>query len=343
MKKLKAKPAREISPQRQVVVDLLKKFPKAATRTLARMAYEKHPEVFTDTEGARSVIRCIRGASGAGKASSAIPEFNRGPQPCNVAPFPKLPEGKRHFDDSAALKIHGPSRVLVLADAHIPYHDKNAIVAALQYGKRNGVDTILLNGDTADFFAVSFWEKDPRKRNLAEELKTVQAFMETLRDEFPKARIIFKVGNHELRWQRFMFVKAPELLGVPEFELPSLLSLNSDDELVDSHRLIQLGHLNVLHGHEYRFAISNPVNPARGLFLRCKAYAMCGHFHQISAHSEKSVDGQKIATWSTGCLCDLRPDYSPYNNWSHGCAFVEVFSDGRFQVENKLISGGKVF
>jgi hypothetical protein len=116
-----------------------------------------------------------------------------------------------------------------------------------------------------------------------------------------------------------------------------------DADYVTDKRPIRLGELNIIHGHEYKFAISNPVNPARGLFLRCKAYAMCGHFHQSSYHSEKNVEQNKIATWSTGCLCDMHPDYAPYNNWSHGFAFVETFADGKFEVQNKIIAHGRVF
>ncbi len=140
-----------------------------------------------------------------------------------------------------------------------------------------------------------------------------------------------------------MRVKAPELLGVPDFEIKALLNLR-DGELVKDKRPIRLGDLNVLHGHEYKYAISNPVNPARGMFLKAKAYVICGHFHQTSSHSARTVEQQNLGAWSTGCLCDIHPDYSPMNDWNHGFAFVEVFANGKFKVENKFISpDGKVY
>ena len=261
-------------------------------------------------------------------------------QPGN--PFPLLPEGKKHFDQWQPIVFDGPMRALVLADLHIPYHERSAIVNALEFGKKNDANMIVMNGDIADFFSVSFWEKDPRKRNFAEELKTVKSFIAEVRAQFPKARIVYKAGNHEERWQRYMFVKAPELLGVPEFKLTPMLGL-LPGELIEDKQPIRLGHLNIIHGHEYVFAISNPVNPARGLFLRCKAYALCGHFHQSSAHSEKTVEQRNVGTWSTGCLCDLHPDYRPMNNWNHGFAYVEVYSDGKFTVQNKYLSGNRLY
>jgi hypothetical protein len=99
----------------------------------------------------------------------------------------------------------------------------------------------------------------------------------------------------------------------------------------------------VLHGHEYRFPITNPVNPARGLFLRAKALAMCFHFHQTSQHSERNLAGKIMSTWSIGGLMDLHPDYRPLNNWNHGFAIVPFNSSGEFEVESYRIIGGKAY
>ncbi len=140
-----------------------------------------------------------------------------------------------------------------------------------------------------------------------------------------------------------MFAKAPECLGVEDFELSSLLRFKEHNiESVKDKRLIRLGELNVIHGHEYRFAISNPVNAARGLFLRSKAYALCGHFHQVSSHSDNDITGHSIATWSGGCLCNLSQKYAPYNNWRHGFQWVEVDKANKFELFNHTIKSGRI-
>jgi hypothetical protein len=216
-------------------------------------------------------------------------------------------------------------------------------MAAIDYGLERDANLILLNGDIIDFHAISRWEKDPRKRNLAAEVKFLRKFVECIRETFPKADIVYKLGNHEERWESYLFRNAPELLGVEEFDIAQILRLRPG-ELIRDCEPIQLGDLNVLHGHEYRFAISNPVNPARGLFLRAKAMALCGHFHQSSQHTEKTIEQHNLATWSAGCLCDLHPDYRPMNNWNHGFAFVTVHGSGKFEVENKYIStNGQIY
>jgi len=166
----------------------------------------------------------------------------------------------------------------------------------------------------------------------------------TLREGFPKARLVYKLGNHEERYERYMSVKAPELLGVAEFETQHLLGFaNLGVGLVRDKRPIRLGKLNVVHGHEYSFPIANPVNPARGYFLRAKTHCLGGHLHQSSQHSEKNLEGKVVSTWSTGCLCDLHPDYRPLNNWNHGFAFVEIDKAGAFHVENLKLIDGEIY
>jgi hypothetical protein len=52
------------SLKRQIIFDLLDKFPDASTRVLAKIAYRDNPAFFKDIEDARSIIRVYRGQSG---------------------------------------------------------------------------------------------------------------------------------------------------------------------------------------------------------------------------------------------------------------------------------------
>ncbi len=333
-----------MTPQRACAIELLEKFPGAHTKTLATIAVKQNPSLFLTLEHARSAFRRLRGASGHNmRRQSTDKRFHRPPGKSGD-PFAKLAEGKKHFQDWSAFAIEGPARALVLSDVHIPFHDLRPTVAALRHGKKLGCDLVLLNGDIADFFSVSRWESDPRKRNLADELKAVREFLAAVRDGFPKARIIYKLGNHEERWERYLSVKAPELLGVEDFRFDRILDLAAlGIEVVSEKRPIVLGKLNIIHGHEIRFNISNPVNPARGYFLRAKAHVLGGHLHQTSQHSEKTLDQKVVAAWSTGCLCDLHPDHAPVNNWNHGAAAIEVDKAGAFHVENFRIIDGAIY
>lgn len=320
-----------MTAKQQLVKDIADKFPTLSTRALGRMLWKEGSQFFTSEKMAYNHAQAARG--------TLCPD-----RKAYIAAKVEFPVGKTTLKDWKPYIIDGPARALILSDLHVPYHDKSAIMQALTFGGANEIDTIILNGDTCDFFSISKWETDPRQRNFKEELKTVHSFMDFLCATFPKARKVFKLGNHEERLQSYMRHKAPELLGLECLDYDALLGLsNRGIALVGDKRPIQLGDLTVIHGHEYRFAISNPVNPARGLFLRCKDYAICGHFHQPSQHSERTVKSRSIATWSTGCLCDLHPEYLPLNNWSLGFAFVEVDNKGKFHVQNKTIKGNVIY
>lgn len=328
--------------QQTVISGLINKFPNAGSRTIARIAYRENKELFPDEEAARTAVRRARGNQGDKKRHLAIKPRPNGS--CRDT-FGALPKPREHFRSGwGAVQFGGPLRALILADVHIPYHDSTATAAALDYGKERQADFVLLNGDIADCYAQSFWETDPRERDFPAEIEAVKQFLGTVRSMFPKARIVYKLGNHEERHIRYLMRKAPELLGVADFEFESVFGLKPlGIQLIGGMRPIRLGKLNVIHGHEYRFSISNPVNPARGFFLRAKTHCLGGHLHQSSQHSEKNLEQKVVSTWSTGCLCDLHPEYRPLNGWNHGFAFVEVDTDGVFNVQNLKIIDGKTY
>lgn len=329
-----------------VVTEYLGKFPEAATHTLAKKAYAENPSLWPNVEACRTAFRKARGQHGCDSRNRKADKshYTESGESRRQQPFPILPEGITHLADWQAVSLDTPAgHWAILSDIHAPYHDTTAIRVAIAEAKRLRVTGLLLNGDILDCFAVSRWEKDPRKRNFAAELKVASELFSFLRHTFPRARIVWKFGNHEERYDSYMQTKAPELLDIAEFDLPALAGATDHGiEIVRDKRPIKLGKLWVLHGHEYRFAIQNPVNPARGLFLRSQVSALCGHFHQSSSHSEKNLAEHVTTCWSTGCLCDLHPDYMPLNKHNHGATIVELGKDGSFAVENfRIIDGRK--
>ena len=78
-----------------------------------------------------------------------------------------------------------------------------------------------------DFYGISTYEKDPRKRSFAGELEMGKVMLEKLREIFPDQHIFFMVGNHEERLERYMRVKAPELLDCDQFKIQELLGFDA--------------------------------------------------------------------------------------------------------------------
>jgi predicted phosphodiesterase len=328
-------PAKPLNVASKTARDYCKKFPDSGTRTLARMLMRDHSKLYHDYEHARSSIRFHRGENGKQgnrtKASAVVPTMKH-------ERF-EMPASDAKPIRAATLNLQGNG--LIAGDWHVPYHDKAACEIAVNHAIEKGhTDWLLINGDFLDCYQLSRWERDPRRRGFSGELEIAKAVLKDLAKVFK--RLIYKEGNHETRYERYLKIKAAELLGVKEFRLRRLLKLKTlGYEYVSSNRVIQIGKLNVLHGHEYAFAISNPVNPARGLFLRAKASAICSHFHQTSQHTEADIRRSPTSCWSIGALCDLSPEYAPLNKWNHGFALASV-SGEEYQVENCRIIHGKV-
>lgn len=304
------------------------------TLKLARIMYEENKDNLTGVEHARTILRYIEGKSGSKNRTNTtvvIPERPR-------APF-KLPEAEEFNYEPYVIDA---KKVLVMSDIHLPYHDIDALTAAIEYAQNEDIDAVLLNGDTIDFYQLSRFVKDPKARSFAHELLTFQLFIEAICQAFPSSKIYIKIGNHEERYQHYLWMKAGELDGVEEFDLKNIIKKRAPEaELITDKRIIKLGALNVLHGHEFGQSIFSPVNVARGLFLRGKVSAMQGHNHQTSEHTESNMNGEITTTYSVGCLCNLTPGYLPINKWNHGFAIVDI-NDQDFHVRNYRIHKGQV-
>ena len=59
---------------------------------------------------------------------------------------------------------------------------------------------------------------------------------------------------------------------------------------IPDNQQIKAGKLNIIHGHEFGGSFFNPVNAARGLFMRAKASVLAGHNHQTSEHQEGNIN-----------------------------------------------------
>ena len=328
--------------QGEIVKDWMVEFPDTPNLTLAKAIYKANPDVFPSIDNIRSIVRRRKGQSGAKKRKVATDKtlFQDEPNPFN--PFDSLPEGLTYYDEWSPYHITG-KRVLVLADIHSPYYDRPALTAALKYGKEKDIDTVLFLGDLIDHYAVSFWEKDPRKRDVQREIDMTVNILDVTRQTFPDAKMIIKTGNHDERMERYLKVKAPELLGIKALTFEEQFQTSRFDiDIVADKRLCKMGELNLIHGHEFMRTFFSPVNPARGLYLRGKEMAVCAHFHRTSEHAEKSMTDEVTVCWSIGCLCDLRPEYAPYNSWNHG--FAIIYQQGKqFFMKNKKIIDGEVY
>lgn len=231
--------------------------------------------------------------------------------------------------------------ILFLSDIHLPYHDIEAITLALDYGKKNKINTIYLNGDIMDFYKASFHEQDPKKRDLAYEFDVCRNFIDLLKKNFPNAKVFYKEGNHEQRWERYLRVKAPIILDMDEFRLDIILKLREKGvEFIPNKQLVQAGKLNMIHGNEYKGG--GGINVSRTLWLRAGENVIAGDKHKTQTGIKTTIGKTVHGTFSVGCMCELNPDYMPFNEWNLGFAHIIIEPNGMFQVKNMMIINGKI-
>lgn len=338
----KTTPARRIDRVR----DLCAQFKTTPSRQLGRMVYTRMRAEFATPDHAYQCVRSVRGNHGHDNRKTCKPDLFRPNQPAEFVwkfPHSHAPSYQPHILDS--------ERTLILSDLHIPFHDTAAIMAAVDYGAARNPDCILLNGDVCDFFSLSRFDKNPTESSIKRELEATRQFLGWLRQKFPKARIIYKLGNHDEWLDKYILRKCPELFGLAALTLQNLVTGIFKDsnltpvegiEFIDDQQKIKAAKLTIWHGHEVgKGSIAPPVNPARGLFMRTMDCGLMGHLHKGSQHEETSSNGKLIATWSTGCLCGLWPRYARVNKWNHGAAFLELHG-GNFSVTPIRILKGQV-
>lgn len=320
--------------KQDIIKDVCTNFPQFPTRSLARYVLDQHGGLWDyNLEKIRTSIRYFRGTKG---------ELNR-QRNKSIIPVSETKIMPKSWNRQVPPYQLGEGKWLVLADVHAPFHDVKALEAAIAYGQKEKCTGLFLNGDFQDCQAISFWPSVVRKDFMAELMVTI-SLLDLLNKEFPKAKKVYKPGNHEYRLPRYFAGHAPEFINSPVAAMESTIDFESRGyEFLDYYQLVYAGKLPILHGHEMR-GISTVVNPARGLFLKSKSHALCAHFHRTSEHTDTNIKDEYLTTWSIGCLSNLHPDYNPYGgNWNWGFAVVSVDDNGYFTVHNKrILPSGKV-
>lgn len=255
-----------------------------------------------------------------GKIYSAVPDY-----------LSTMPDGREECKPT--IKLEG--KTAVLCDIHFGVHDRQALIAAIQYAKSEQVDNIILNGDVIDGGKISRHPKTPDMPKFLDELELCKPFLKGLRADFPKARIIFKAGNHEDRLEAYLMQNAQELAGLVDWT--QLLGLNDlGIEFADTTQYMKVGNTYILHGHEVK--VGGGVNPARALLLKSFDNAVMGHVHKTSFAHGRGLNGAYIKAYTVGCLCKTRMRYMPHSQSNHGMAIV--MADGI--VRNLWIQNGIV-
>ena len=216
-------------------------------------------------------------------------------------------------------------RCLVLSDIHIPYHDQAALALALAYARDYRPTHIVLNGDILDAQEISSHPKDKHNPiTFQDELNEARQFLRVLRHDHKAAKIVYTMGNHEHRLERYLTAHAPELASVDALALDELLELQAHGiEFMDQRCKVQIGPFEVFHGSIIRKDAGNSV---RGHMTRRGGSVVMGHTHRMGIVARADRNG---VHWGieNGHLSDPDPDWTHDPDWQQGFSQIDVHGD----------------
>jgi predicted phosphodiesterase len=319
--------------KQELVVKALTEFPKMSKASIVRYLLETYPAIFDDYERTRSLIRKYTGSQG--KANLKYKRVDHNPDHITQYNLPQSKGEKRNFIDLPK----ECNNVLIISDIHFPNHDVEALNKALEYGKTNKVNCIVINGDLLD--NEPFTNHDappPNSSDVRDWFQMTEDFLDMLISEF-KCPIYYIEGNHDNWYMRYLMKKAPVLFNDQYYTLSARLKLREKGIVwIAQTSVLMIGKLPVTHGHMIIKGFFSPVNPAKGVYNKIKGSMLIGHCHTTSEHSESNLQGDLNTTYSIGCLCTLAPNYDPFNcKHNLGFARVIVQDNGNYRVENKRI------
>lgn len=275
------------------------------------------PPAAPSFEASPTTQRSVRGPN--------IPTTNRRPPPVWVP---------REASDTipAPSSVAWPHRILMIPDAHIPYHDKRAWCTVLAVAQVWRPTCMVILGDFLDLFCVSSHPKKPSVRlSLEDEICGGRDCLDQL-DALgvPHKRYVF--GNHENRMKRFIADKAPMFDGM--LDVADLLGLERRGwDWTPYGDGIELGELYITHDLNIagKYAVRRSMDAAW-------SSTVIGHTHRLEIVHQTDARGRPCVGASFGWLGDFSAiDYMKKKistrQWRHGLGLCHMSVDGRADLQ----------
>lgn len=245
------------------------------------------------------------------------------------------------FQPSQFSTVEGETE-LILTDLHCPYHDRLALTAALDFAEKEQPSVISLLGDVIDFYQISTFVRNPIKARVGQELVETKAVLTEIRERFPNARIIYKEGNHEDRWWRYIYSQAKEIHELVDDLFTTRLGLH-DLQIEYQKQPYRIGKLWHMHGHEHMSKTYSPEHITNIIWKYVHDHFIAGHYHRSQEKTYKrGLSGETFWGGALGYMAG-HMDYATINQWNQGFAIARYNREGNFRVEMRQVHSGEVF
>lgn len=236
---------------------------------------------------------------------------------------------------------------IVLNDVQIESYSRciHLVTSFTKWLKPNG---IVLNGDIVDLYRLSRFTKnpDPSLAGLGRELEICRGILLSQIPQETNTRIWIG-GNHEDRYRRYIWDKAPEL-NIEPLRFSELAGCREYGfKWLEYGDGVNLGKLYVTHGEVVR---KHSGYTAKAHYDKYGISVLHGHTHRLGQYSHRNRSGQ-FGAWENGCLCTLTPEFDHYPDWQHGFSVVMhdpktgVFNVDQIRIfeESWMLYGGRKF
>lgn len=114
------------------------------------------------------------------------------------------------------------TKTLVVSDIHVPFHDPTYVSLFMHTVRVTKPDRVLLNGDIADIYHPSVYPKDAdvtESYKIEDEIACLLKFLKDLRRAAgDQCEIIYALGNHEARFNKYVAENAPIIANLLRLE-----------------------------------------------------------------------------------------------------------------------------
>lgn len=231
-------------------------------------------------------------------------------------------------------------KVVVVADAQVPFHDERTIEAIFQYIEDIHPTKAINLGDWLDFpyFSTKFISRQTPIQEIQRDINIARTHLEFLVANTDEDVEMIE-GNHEYRLEKLILERAPYLEGF----------LSPDEGALTMARILDVEGVNYIgpYGEAYihkSFVFKHGDRASKysaALELADEGSSgMSGHTHRFQTHMHTDRSGPH-AWYSIGCLCHIRgskmpPGYrtgrSRSRNWQQGFAVIYFNDDASFNV-----------
>lgn len=214
--------------------------------------------------------------------------------------------------------------ILFIPDSHIPYQDRKAFYLVMNVLERARPDIVVILGDFADFYQVSDHLKHPsRWESFDNEVQSCKRELRKIESYVPDAELIYVMGNHEYRLERYLHKNAPDLN--PYVSVDQLFELSDHGwRIVPYKEDIQLGPLWITHD-----VGESGIHSTRKAGVSYQDNVCIGHNHRLDYHVSGNAKGVPHISSSFGWLGDISQiDYmhklKARTHWAHGFGWARL-------------------